>query len=1224
MARKARISLFASTAILTAAAAPLHAELRQDGSSSVETLSRPAFTPSNSLGVLPGDDLGNHIAKKDLNLDGFALFNLGDPVDPMDAVNLAYLEAYVTANGDNMGDHVAAKALDMNGFTITNLPIPVAPDQAANRAYVDTAVLGAGDDLGDHQATQDLDMGNNRVTGLQSPGVGSDAVNLSYMQSYVAANGDDLGDHVATQNVDMSGFTVTNLPAPAGAADAANKAYVDTLVGPLQGEVTGLRATKIMAGVGLFGGGDLTADRTLSFDTAWGDLRYALRGRTIATGPGLIGGGNLSANRTLSFDTSFGDARYAAIGRTISAGDGLTGGGDLAANRSIAVDGTVLRTTGDQSIAGIKTFTGTIDAGGQRVQNLGAPTAATDAVNKSYVDAIGTSKVDTSRMIATGSGLTGGGDLSADRTLAVDATVLRTSGDQTIAGIKTFTGTINAGGQRLQNLGTPTLASDAVNKSYVDGIISGAYSAGDGLTMTGTVLAVDATVVRTAGDQSLDGLKTFTQNVTGASFTSTGPLSFRALDTDTATLPSFGWAVDNNTGLFRAAENIIGFTAGGAERMRVTTSGLSVSNTVTVGNQLDMTSGRILNLAGPTVATDAANKAYVDAAIGAAGGDNLGNHIAAGALNMSGNAVTNVAAPGAAADAANKAYVDALGSAKVDTSRTISAGDGLTGGGDLSANRTLAVDATVLRTTGDQTIAGIKTFTGTINAGGQRLLAVGTPTVATDAANKSYVDALGSGKVDTTRTIATGSGLTGGGDLSANRTISVDGTVIRTTGDQSIAGIKTFTGTINAGGQRLQNLGTPTLASDAANKSYVDGAIAGAAYTAGDGLALAAGAFSVDGTVVRTAGAQSIGGAKTFSATVTGPTFNATSVGGGGFQGIGADSVTQPSFTWSGDLDTGVYTPSSNIVGITTAGVERLRADTSGVGVTGAFSVTGSATFNNALILRNAGNRVLGLFDGSGSAVGYVYSAGTDDSLRISTRLTGSPAVVTAELGLLQNGDIRPMAGQFAGNGSGLANLNASSLASGTVPDARLSGNVVLSTRRVDTGAGLNGGGDLTSDLTMALNADQIRRAGGSAASGVMAYAGNAANPNGQFNSAAINPVNTGSRLNYEGSLYATRFFSSVYLYFSDKRLKDKIETLEGTDGLNGLRKIRPVTYEWKQDHRAAMGVIAQEVEEVYPQVVQTNEAGLKAVDYTQLIAPMIAAIQELDARVQALEAAGR
>lgn len=75
---------------------------------------------------------------------------------------------------------------------------------------------------------------------------------------------------------------------------------------------------------------------------------------------------------------------------------------------------------------------------------------------------------------------------------------------------------------------------------------------------------------------------------------------------------------------------------------------------------------------------------------------------------------------------------------KVPTSRTISSGTGLTGGGDLTANRTLSADF--------GTEAG--------------KIAQGNDTRIVNA-------------VQTSRTISTGDGLDGGGDLSANRTISV-------------------------------------------------------------------------------------------------------------------------------------------------------------------------------------------------------------------------------------------------------------------------------------------------------------------------------------------------------------------------------------------------------------------------------------------------------------------
>ena len=50
------------------------------------------------------------------------------------------------------------------------------------------------------------------------------------------------------------------------------------------------------------------------------------------------------------------------------------------------------------------------------------------------------------------------------------------------------------------------------------------------------------------------------------------------------------------------------------------------------------------------------------------------------------------------------------------------------------------------------------------------------------------------------------------------------------------------------------------------------------------------------------------------------------------------------------------------------------------------------------------------------------------------------------------------------------------------------------------------------------------------------------------------------------------------------------------------------------------MGVIAQEVEKVFPELVSTDEQGRKKVEYEGLIAPLIEAVKELDERVRSLE----
>ena len=74
--------------------------------------------------------------------------------------------------------------------------------------------------------------------------------------------------------------------------------------------------------------------------TTYTTLQSELRANDFATWNGLNSAINIKANSSVN----------------IVAGDGIAGGGDLSSNVSIAVDSTVVRTSGDQSISGIKTF----------------------------------------------------------------------------------------------------------------------------------------------------------------------------------------------------------------------------------------------------------------------------------------------------------------------------------------------------------------------------------------------------------------------------------------------------------------------------------------------------------------------------------------------------------------------------------------------------------------------------------------------------------------------------------------------------------------------------------------------------------------------------------------------------------------------------------------------------------------------------------------------------
>ena len=97
----------------------------------------------------------------------------------------------------------------------------------------------------------------------------------------------------------------------------------------------------------------------------------------------------------------------------------------------------------------------------------------------------------------------------------------------------------------------------------------------------------------------------------------------------------------------------------------------------------------------------------------------------------------------------------------------------------------------------------------------------------------------------------------------------------------------------------------------------------------------------------------------------------------------------------------------------------------------------------------------------------------------------------------------------------------------------------------------------------------------------------------------------------------AATFNDNVTAY-SDERLKDNIETLE--DGLDKVEQLRGVTY--TKDERKNIGVIAQEVEKILPEIVLTanDEMGTKSVDYSRLTAVLIEAVKDLSARVKELE----
>ena len=95
---------------------------------------------------------------------------------------------------------------------------------------------------------------------------------------------------------------------------------------------------------------------------------------------------------------------------------------------------------------------------------------------------------------------------------------------------------------------------------------------------------------------------------------------------------------------------------------------------------------------------------------------------------------------------------------------------------------------------------------------------------------------------------------------------------------------------------------------------------------------------------------------------------------------------------------------------------------------------------------------------------------------------------------------------------------------------------------------------------------------------------------------------------------------------YSDRNLKKDILPLE--NALDRVRQLGGYSFVWKATGRKDIGVIAQEVESVFPDAVHTDPTtGLKSVEYANLVAPLIEAIKDQqkmidsqNTRIQALE----
>jgi hypothetical protein len=122
-----------------------------------------------------------------------------------------------------------------------------------------------------------------------------------------------------------------------------------------------------------------------------------------------------------------------------------------------------------------------------------------------------------------------------------------------------------------------------------------------------------------------------------------------------------------------------------------------------------------------------------------------------------------------------------------------------------------------------------------------------------------------------------------------------------------------------------------------------------------------------------------------------------------------------------------------------------------------------------------------------------------------------------------------------------------------------------------------------------------------------------------QFNSIGVGTAAS----TVAGEIRATADITAFYS--SDIRLKENIHPI-----LHALEKVKSIsgnTYNWKagfdeiHSHKGNdIGVIAQEIEAVLPQIVTNRDNGYKAVQYEKIIPLLVEAIKELSAKIDRLE----
>ncbi len=262
--------------------------------------------------------------------------------------------------------------------------------------------------------------------------------------------------------------------------------------------------------------------------------------------------------------------------------------------------------------------------------------------------------------------------------------------------------------------------------------------------------------------------------------------------------------------------------------------------------------------------------------------------------------------------------------------------------------------------------------------------------------------------------------------------------------------------------------------------------------------------------------------------------------------------------------------------------------------------------------------------------------------------VTGSPVTTSGTLTASWNNQTanRILAGPASGSATSptfrslvaadIPNLDASKITSGTFADARIPNTVVRTSREINTGIGLTGGGNLTANRTLSLDTiytdnRYVNKAGDTMTgnlyfSGATRYIGTSTNHQLRIRTnntdritilaggdVGIGITSPNEKLHVDGNVRANAFY-----YTSDIRLKENIGSLQNS--LSRILELEGISYKLKDETETKLGFSAQQVKEIFPELVKEDKDGTLSLDAIGLIAPLIEAMKEQQEEINTLK----